>query len=132
MILLNKHTYAWRGSLNFSKGAIPYYKLIDLLSLCIFPTVAKKTCISQRNEESTRMEIQLSTDRTKTIIEEIQSYFRNEHDEMIGELKAEMLVDFFIEKLGPKIYNQAIDDANAFIHDKLIDLEGILYIAESS
>jgi len=78
------------------------------------------------------MEIQLSTDRTKTIIEEIQSYFRNEHDEMIGELKAEMLVDFFVEKLGPKIYNQAVDDANAFIHDKLIDLEGILYIAESS
>ncbi len=77
------------------------------------------------------MEIQLSKDRIKIITEEVQSYFRNEHDEVIGELKAEMLIEFFIKRLGPKIYNQAIDDANAFIHDKLIDLEGILYIEES-
>ena len=76
------------------------------------------------------MEIQLNKTRIKIIREEVQSYFRTEHDEMIGELKAEMLVDFFITKLGPKIYNQAIDDANAFIHDKLIDLESILYIPE--
>ena len=77
------------------------------------------------------MKIQLSAERTKTITEELQNYFRSEYDETIGELKAALLVDFFIEKLGPKIYNQAIDDANAFIHDKLIDLEGILYITES-
>ena len=76
------------------------------------------------------MEIELSNDRLKIIVEEIQSYFRNEHDETIGELKAEMLVGFFIKKLGPKIYNQAIDDANGFIHDKLIDLDSILYIPE--
>ncbi|MDX2481686.1 MAG: DUF2164 domain-containing protein [Desulfuromusa sp.] len=76
------------------------------------------------------MEIKLSEDRLKIVTEEVQSYFRNEHDETIGELKAEMLVEFFIKKLGPKIYNQAIDDANSFIHDKLIDLDGILYIPE--
>ena len=76
------------------------------------------------------MEINLSNDRRKIIIEELQSYFRIEHDETIGELKAEMLVEFFIKKLGPKIYNQAIDDANSFIQDKLIDLDGILYIPE--
>ena len=76
------------------------------------------------------MEITLSDNRLKIITEELQAYFRNEHDETIGELKAEMMVEFFITKLGPKIYNQAIDDANAFIHDKLIDLDGILYISE--
>ena len=76
------------------------------------------------------MEITLSDNRLKIIIEELQSYFRNEHDETIGELKAEMMVEFFIKKLGPKIYNQAIDDANSFIQDKLIDLDGILYIPE--
>ena len=76
------------------------------------------------------MEIKLSEDRLKIITGEVQSYFRNEHEEIIGELKAEMLIEFFIQKLGPKIYNQAIDDANAFIHDKLIDLDGILYIPE--
>ena len=64
------------------------------------------------------------------MVGEVQSYFKNEHDETIGDLKAEMFVEFFIAKLGPKIYNQAIDDANLFIQEKLIDLEGILYISE--
>ena len=76
------------------------------------------------------MEIKLSDIRKKEMIGEVQSYFRNEHDETIGDLKAEMFVEFFIKKLGPKIYNQAIEDANSFIHEKLIDLEGILYIPE--
>ncbi len=76
------------------------------------------------------MEIKLSEDRLKIVTEEVQSYFNNEHEETIGELKAEMIIEFFIKKLGPKIYNQAIDDANSFIHDKLIDLDGILYIPE--
>ncbi len=76
------------------------------------------------------MEIKLRDERLKEVIEEVQSYFRNEHDESIGDLRAEMLVEFFLSKLGPQIYNQAIDDANTFIHEKLIDLEGILYIPE--
>lgn len=76
------------------------------------------------------MEIQLSSDRKRVAIEEIQAFFRDEYDETMGELKAAMLVDFFIAKLGPKIYNHAIDEANTFIHDKLLDLESILYIPE--
>ena len=64
------------------------------------------------------------------MVEEIQLYFRNEHDENIGDLKAEMFLEFFINKLGPKIYNQAISDANSFIHEKIIDLESILYVPE--
>lgn len=76
------------------------------------------------------MEIKLSDTRKKQMIEEVQSYFRNEHDENIGDLKAEMFLEFFVKKLGPKIYNQAIDDANSFMQEKLIDLEGIFYIPE--
>ncbi len=76
------------------------------------------------------MDIKLSEDRLRLVTEKVQSYFRNEHDDSIGDLKAEMIVEFFIQELGPKIYNQAIEDANAFIHDKLLDLEGILYKQE--
>lgn len=76
------------------------------------------------------MKIELSEDKRKTIISKVQTYFRAEHDEQIGELKAELLVDFFLKELGPKIYNQAIDDAHGFIQDKLIDLEGILYVPD--
>ncbi len=76
------------------------------------------------------MDIKLNETRLKAIIEEVQAYFRNEHDEMIGELKAEMLIEFFIKRLGPKIYNQAIDDAGTFMHDKLIDLDATLFIPD--
>ena len=76
------------------------------------------------------MELKLSEDRLKLMTEKVQSYFRNEHDESIGDLKAAMYIEFFLKELGPKIYNQAIDDANVFIHEKLIDLESTLYIPE--
>lgn len=76
------------------------------------------------------MEIKLSDDRKKELKEEVQTYFRNELDEDIGDLKAEMFIEFLIEKMGPRIYNQAINDAYAFFQDKIIDLESILYIPE--
>ncbi len=76
------------------------------------------------------MDIKLNEARLKAITEEVQTYFRNEYDETIGTLKAEMLIEFFIKRLGPQIYNQAIDDANTFIHDKLIDLDATLFVPE--
>ena len=76
------------------------------------------------------MELKLSEDRLKLMTEKVQSYFRNEHDEAIGDLKAEMYIEFFLKELGPKIYNQAIDDANVFIQEKLIDLDSTLYLPE--
>ena len=76
------------------------------------------------------MEIKLDDDRHKILSEKVQSYFRKEHDDPIGELKADLIVDFFIKQLGPQIYNQAISDAYSFIQDKLIDLEGTLYAPE--
>lgn len=76
------------------------------------------------------MKITLDDVRKKQLVEEIQSYFRNEHDENIGDLKAEMFLEFFIENLGPKIYNQALSDASSFIQDKLVDLEDMLSVPE--
>jgi uncharacterized protein (DUF2164 family) len=76
------------------------------------------------------MKIKLSDDRKKELKEEVQGYFRSVLEEDIGDLKAEMFVEFMLEKMGPRIYNQAITDAYGFIHDKMIDLESILYIPE--
>ncbi len=77
------------------------------------------------------MEFKLSKERTKEITEKVQTYINNEFDESIGELKAGFLIEFFIKELGPEIYNQAINDAQSFIQDKLIDLESSLYFEES-
>ena len=76
------------------------------------------------------MQIELKEDRRKVLTEKVQAYFQNELEEPIGLLKADLIIDFFMKELGPQIYNQALDDAHAFIQDKLIDLEGTLYILE--
>ena len=76
------------------------------------------------------MRIQLSSERRSLLIHAIQGFFRDELDEDIGELKASLVLDFFVKQLGPPVYNQAIRDAHGFIQDKLIDLEGEFYEPE--
>jgi uncharacterized protein (DUF2164 family) len=64
------------------------------------------------------------------MIQLIEGYFLEHFDEPISTFRAEQLLDFFIEKLGPPVYNQAIRDAHAFIQEKLTDLEGDFYEPE--
>lgn len=59
------------------------------------------------------------------IVSEIQQYFLEERDEEIGNLSAELLLQFMIERVGPAIYNQAIQDAHALVSKKLEDLYGL-------
>ena len=59
------------------------------------------------------------------IISSIQEYFINERDEEIGNLSAELLLQFMIEQVGPAIYNQAIRDAHALVSKKIEDLYGL-------
>ena len=76
------------------------------------------------------MRIELSEERRADLVGAVQSYFRDRHGEEIGELKASLLVDFFVARLGPPVYNQAIRDAHGFLQDKLVDLEGEFYEPE--
>lgn len=77
------------------------------------------------------MKIQLDRERTKLLTQKIQLYFEREFDETIGELKAGFILQFFINELGPAIYNQGLSDAQAFLQDKLIDLESTLALDEN-
>ena len=76
------------------------------------------------------MTIKLSKDRRKELISAIKSYLLENHDEEIGDLKAGFLLDFFIKKLAPPIYNQAIKDAQAYFQQKVEDLDGACYAPE--
>jgi uncharacterized protein (DUF2164 family) len=58
----------------------------------------------------------------KQMIDEIIAFFDKERDEDIGILAAELVLDFFLDNLGKKIYNKGIDDAYVFINDKLQDI----------
>jgi uncharacterized protein (DUF2164 family) len=73
------------------------------------------------------MRIKLSDNRRALLVAAIQAHFRDELDDDVGELKAGLVLDFFVKNLGPPVYNQAIRDAHGFIQEKLVDLEGEFY-----
>lgn len=66
--------------------------------------------------------IELSDEKKKGLIKEIRSFFHSELDQDIGELKAALVLDFFIENLGIEIYNQGVEDAHDFLQGRLGDL----------
>jgi uncharacterized protein (DUF2164 family) len=57
----------------------------------------------------------------------IQRYFQENMAEPIGELPAGLLLNFFVEEVGPVIYNQAIRDAQTRMQQRASDLDGELY-----
>lgn len=66
--------------------------------------------------------INLSQELKKQAIEDIKRYFVENREEDIGQLAAELLLDFMFEKVGVVIYNQAIRDAHTFMSEKVEDL----------
>jgi uncharacterized protein (DUF2164 family) len=60
-------------------------------------------------------------------IASLQRYFHDNLPEPIGDLPAGMLLDFFLEELGPVIYNLAITDAQTRLLRNVSDLTGDLY-----
>ena len=76
------------------------------------------------------MAITLPAELTKQLHGSIQRYFAESLDLEIGDLKAQLLLDYCLKEIGPSIYNQAITDARAYIQDRVADLEGICYEKE--
>jgi uncharacterized protein (DUF2164 family) len=73
------------------------------------------------------MSIELSKEARADAIASIQQYFEGNMPEPIGELPAGLLLNFFVEEIGPAIYNKAIADAQARIAVRVSDLSGELY-----
>ncbi|HYK37932.1 DUF2164 domain-containing protein [Alloacidobacterium sp.] len=74
--------------------------------------------------------IQLSKQARADAIASMQHYFKENMREPIGDLPASLLLNFFLEEIGPVIYNQAISDAQARMQQHLLDLNGELYVDE--
>ena len=73
------------------------------------------------------MRIRLSDERRAQMLRSLRQFFANELDHDFGELAAERILDFFARELGAPVYNQAIQDARAFLQARLDDLEGEFY-----
>ena len=63
-------------------------------------------------------------------IASIKRYFDTNMSEPIGDLTAGLLLDFFVEEIGPTIYNKGIGDVQARMQLRVADLDGELYAAE--
>ena len=73
------------------------------------------------------MNIELSKQARGDAIASIQRYFEKNMTEPIGELPAGLLLNFFVEEIGPAIYNQAVADAQSRMQQRVADLDGELY-----
>ncbi len=74
--------------------------------------------------------ISLTKEAKKQAIQSIKKYIAENFEEEIGDLKADLLLDFFLKEIGPTIYNHAISDAQAYLQDKVVDLDGSCYETE--
>jgi len=74
--------------------------------------------------------IKFDRDETKAIVGEIQDYFRDELDQDIGAIPAEMLMMFFADKMGAYYYNRGVYDAQAALKERMDSLHDDLYSLE--
>lgn len=74
--------------------------------------------------------MELSKEKRTEAIASVKKYFEEEIREPLGDLRAGLLLDFFIEEIGPAIYNQAIGDAQTRLAARVADLDGELYADE--
>ena len=77
------------------------------------------------------MKIKLSEERRRELIHAIRSFHHDRFDEEIGELRARLLLDFFLAALGPAVYNQGVRDAQVYLQDKLVDLDVEVHVEEN-
>ena len=76
------------------------------------------------------MAIKLSPETTKRLEASIKRYVAENLEQDIGDLKAGMLLDYCLREIGPTIYNKAIADAQAYVHARVTDLDGVCYEKE--
>lgn len=78
------------------------------------------------------MPLKLPREQKEQLIERVQSYFYEERSEELGELSAELLIDYMIKELGPVIYNLAIQEAIVTVRERMSSLEEDLHAMEKS
>jgi uncharacterized protein (DUF2164 family) len=69
------------------------------------------------------MAIELSKEARKEAIASIERYFQENMEEKIGNIAAAGLLSFFLEEIGPSVYNRAVADAQARLQARVQDLD---------
>ena len=69
------------------------------------------------------MSIELEKEVRATAIASIERYFREHMEEPIGNVAAGGLLGFFLEEIGPAIYNKAVADVQERLQLRVSELD---------
>ena len=69
------------------------------------------------------MAIELSREIRAEAIASIERYFRENMDEKIGNIAAGALLGYFLEELGPLVYNKAVADVQERLQVRISELD---------
>ena len=76
------------------------------------------------------MAISFEPDVRKQAVASIRRYVAENLDLDVGDLKAGLLLDYFLKEIGPSVYNRAIGDAQVYFRDRVVDLEATCFEKE--
>ncbi len=76
------------------------------------------------------MTIELSKEARQEAITSLQKFFKENLENEIGNLVAGNLLNFFLEEIGPCIYNRAVADAQDRMQARLSELDSEVYADE--
>jgi len=69
------------------------------------------------------MSIELDKDARSAAIQSIERYFEENMEERIGNIAAGALLGYFLEEIGPSIYNKAVADVQERLQARIMDLD---------
>lgn len=69
------------------------------------------------------MTIEIPKEARKEAIASIERYFQDNMDEKIGNIAAGALLGFFLEEIGPLVYNQAVADVQERLQARVSELD---------
>ena len=69
------------------------------------------------------MPIELNKEARSEAIKSIERYFQENMEERIGNIAASALLGFFVEEIGPVIYNQAVADVQERLQARISEID---------
>ncbi len=69
------------------------------------------------------MTIEINKDARKEAIASIERYFLENMEEKIGNIAAGALLGFFLEEIGPLIYNKAVADVQERLQARIMEVD---------
>ena len=69
------------------------------------------------------MSIDISKEARKEAITSIERHFQENMDERIGNIAAGALLGFFLEEIGPLVYNKAVTDVQERLQARISEVD---------